>query len=67
MHNPKEVHLQVVYKILYHLKGTMRKKNYFQKNELLLKAYSDANYARSLVDKRSTFGYCTFLEQNLIT
>ena len=36
-------------------------------NELTLKAYTNANYAGSIDDRRSTSGYCTFLGGNLIT
>ncbi|RVW86556.1 Copia protein [Vitis vinifera] len=39
-----------------HEKGILFKKN----NALALQAYIDADYASSLVDRRSTIGYCTF-------
>lgn len=40
----------------------------FQKNEdLRLEAYTDANKAGSMVDRRSTTGHCTFLGGDLIT
>jgi len=40
----------------------------FKKNSTLtLEAYTDADYAGSIVDRRSTTGYCTFLGGNLIT
>ncbi|KAK2965725.1 hypothetical protein RJ640_025451, partial [Escallonia rubra] len=32
-----------------------------------LEAYTDADYAGSLTDRRSTSGYCTFLGGNLVT
>ena len=32
-----------------------------------LEAYTDADYAGSIVDRRSTTGYCTFLGGNLVT
>ncbi|RVW27716.1 Retrovirus-related Pol polyprotein from transposon RE1 [Vitis vinifera] len=44
-------------------KGILFKKN----NTLALEAYTDADYAGSLVDRRSTTGYCTFLGGNLVT
>ncbi|KAE8725655.1 GTP-binding protein [Hibiscus syriacus] len=34
---------------------------------LTLEAYTDADYAGSVVDRRSTSGYCTFLGGNLVT
>ena len=40
----------------------------FKKNDTLaLEAYTDANYASSIVDRISTTGYCTFLGGNLVT
>ena len=40
----------------------------FKKNNTLaLEAYTDADYAGFLVDRRSTTGYCTFLGGNLVT
>ena len=40
----------------------------FKKNDTLaLEAYTDADYAGSIVDRRSTTGYCTFLGGNLVT
>ena len=68
MHSPSEVHLEAIYKILCYLKSTPRKGIFFKKNEeLSLKAYTNANWARSVVDQRSTFGYWTFLGGNLVT
>ena len=68
MHNPKESHLRAVYQILQYLKGTPGKGILFKKGQnLTLEAYTDADYARSMVDRRSTSGYCTFLGGNLVT
>ena len=40
----------------------------FKKNDTLdLEAYSEADYASSIVDRRSTTRYCTFLGGNLVT
>ena len=38
-----------------------------QNNSLELEAYIDADYAGSIVDRRSTTGYCTFLGGNWVT
>lgn len=68
MHNPKEVHLQAVHRILHYLKASPGKGILFKRNtRLVLEAYTDADYGGSLVDRRSTSGYCTFLGGNLVT
>ena len=68
MHSPKEAHLQAVYRVLQYLKGTLGKGILFKRNEgLVLEAYTDADYASSIIDRRSTSGYCTFLGGNLVT
>lgn len=44
------------------MKGTPRKGFIFKKNEgLRLKAYADIDWAGSVVDRRLTSGYSTFL------
>ena len=49
-------------------KGNPGKGILFKKGEgMTLEAYTDADYAGSLVDRRSTSGYCTFLGGNLVT
>ena len=54
--------------MLHYLKGNPIKGILFNKNNTLaLEAYTDADYAGSLVDRRSTSGYCTFLGGNLVT
>jgi hypothetical protein len=68
MHSPKEVHLQAAHRVLQYLKGTPGKGILFKrKGDLVLEAYTDADYAGSIVDRRSTSGYCTFLGGNLVT
>ncbi|WKA05210.1 hypothetical protein VitviT2T_023189 [Vitis vinifera] len=68
MHDPKKPHLQAAYRVLHYLKGNLGKGILFKKNNTLaLEAYTDADYAGSLVDRRSTIGYCTFLVGNLVT
>ena len=68
MHNPRESHLKAVHRLLQYLKGTPGKGILFKKGEsLTLEAYTDADYAGSLIDRRSTTGYCTFLGGNLVT
>jgi hypothetical protein len=68
MHNPKEMHLKAVHRILQYLKSKPGRGVLFKKGEsLTLEAYTDADYAGSLDDRRSTSGYYTFLGGNLVT
>ena len=68
MQSPREVHPEVVSKILCYLKSTLGKGIFFKKNEeLSLEAYTDVNWAGLVVDQHSTSGYCTFLGDNLVT
>ena len=68
MHCPREVHLQATYRILHYLKGTPGRGILYKRNgNTILEAYTDADYARSIPDRRSTSGYCTFLEGNWVT
>ena len=68
MHDPREPHLQAAHKVMHYLKGNPRKGILFKKNDAFsLEAYTDADYAGSIVDRRSTTRYCTFLEGNLVT
>jgi len=67
MHEQKESHFQAAYRILHYLKISPRKGIPFKRNgRLTLEAYTNANYAGFLVDRRSTTGYCTFLGGNLV-
>ena len=68
MHNPKESHLQAVYRLLRYLKTTPGKGILYKKHgKLQLECYTDADYAGAVTDRRSTSGYCTLLGGNLVT
>lgn len=68
MHNPRQSHLNAVYRILQYLKGCPGKGVYFRKgHKLRIEAFTDADYAGSIVDRRSTSGYCMFLGGNLVS
>ena len=68
MHDLRETHLQAAYCVLHYLKGSPGKGVLFERNNALtLEAYRGANYADSSVDRKSMFGYCTFLGGNLVT
>ena len=68
MHAPKESHLETVYRILRYLKSTPGRGVLVKRNgSLTLEAYTDADWAGSVIDRRFTSGYYTFLGGNLVT
>jgi len=61
MNDPRERHLQAVDRIIQYLKASPKKGLLFKKGEnLSMKVYTDVDYAGSIVDRRSTTGYCMF-------
>ena len=68
MHDLREPHLQVAYRVPHYLKGNPGKGILFKKiDTLALEAYTDTDYVGFIVDQRSTTGYCIFLRGNLVT
>ncbi|KAK2975555.1 hypothetical protein RJ640_011568 [Escallonia rubra] len=66
--NKGDPHLGAVYRILRYLKSSPGKGLFFRKNEQRnLEAYTDADWAGSITDRKSTSGYCTFVWGNLVT
>ena len=68
MHSPGPEHFDAAYRILKYLKGTPGKGLLFEKHgHLQVEVYTDADWAGSVIDRRSTSGYCTFVGGNLVT
>ncbi|KAL8151306.1 hypothetical protein V2J09_021114 [Rumex salicifolius] len=68
MHDPREPHLLAVYRILHYLKGCPGKGVLFKRgNKLTIEAFTDADYASSVSDRRSTSGYCVLIGGNLVS
>ena len=68
MNDPREVHMEAVYHILKYLKLTPDKGLKFWKtNKRRVEVDSDAEWAGSIYDRRSTFGNCSFVWGNLVT
>ena len=68
MHDPRERHLQAVNRIIRYLKASLGKRLLFKKREnLSKKVYTDVDYVGSIVNRRSTTGYCMLLGGNLVT
>lgn len=67
-HSPRKIHLRTTHKVPQHLKETPRRGILFKRNECAtIEAYPDVDYARPIIDRGSTFGYCTFLGGNVVT
>ncbi|KAL0559387.1 hypothetical protein IC582_003996 [Cucumis melo] len=63
-----EEHMEAVKRILRYLKTTPGKGLMFRKiDKKTIKAYTDSDWVGSVVDKKFTSGYCTFVWGNLVT
>ncbi|XP_062118860.1 uncharacterized mitochondrial protein AtMg00810-like [Humulus lupulus] len=68
VHDPCQGHLNVVYRILRYLKQAPGKGLFFKKiDERKVEVFTDADWAGSIDDRKSTSGYCTLLWGNLVT
>lgn len=68
MHSPGAKHFEAVYRILRYLKGTPGRGLLLKKHKhLKVEVYTDADWAGSVTDRRSTSGYCSFVGGNLVT
>ena len=68
MHQPQEIHRQAAHRVLAYLKGCLGKGLLFPcSSSLAVQVYTDADFAGSVVDYRSTTGYCTFVFSSLVS
>jgi hypothetical protein len=68
MHAPYEEHLEAMHRILRYLKATPGKGLFFKKtNDKNVAIFTDADWAGSIIDRKSTSGYCTYVWGNLVT
>jgi len=68
MNSPNEEHQEAVYRILRYLKTSPGKGLFFKKETNRgIEVMSDADWAGSLTDRRSTSGYCSFVWGNLVS
>ncbi|KAL0534935.1 hypothetical protein IC582_029239 [Cucumis melo] len=68
MQAPYEKHMEAINRILRYLKNTPGKGLMFRKtNRKTNEAYTGSDWTGSVIDKKSTSGYCTFVWGNLVT
>ncbi|KAL5578540.1 hypothetical protein UlMin_020239 [Ulmus minor] len=66
--NPKESHLQAVKRIIRYVNGTLDYSLWYYMNTTTnLVGYSDADWARTIDDRKSTSGVCFYLGNNLVS
>ena len=68
LESPHTTHLEAVYRILKYLKGAPgRGLLYKDHGHLRVQGFTDADWAGSPSDRRSTTGYCVFVGENLVS
>lgn len=68
MQKPRETHWKVAHRVLAYLKGTPGQGILLKRGGGLgIEVYTDADFAGSIVDRKSTTGYCTFIGGSLVT
>ena len=68
MHSPRRSHYHAALRVLRYPTGTTGLGiSFLMTGKLHLILYTDSEYVGSLVDRRSTTGYCTMLGGNLVT
>ncbi|XP_020698067.1 uncharacterized protein LOC110110784, partial [Dendrobium catenatum] len=67
MHAPQQQHVFMLKKLLRYIKGTLDFGIPIHKTDLVLKSFSDADWAGDPNSRKSTSGFCSFLGDNLIS
>jgi hypothetical protein len=68
MHQPTEDNWSAIKRILCYVAGTLHMGlQVHSKSNLQINAYTDADWAGNLDDRRSTSGFCVYLSSNLIS
>ncbi|GKA93034.1 ribonuclease H-like domain-containing protein [Tanacetum coccineum] len=68
MHSPLTSHLKITFKILRYLKSCPGLGVHVTKTSgMFLTAYSDVDWAKCIVTRKSVIGYCVFLNNSLVS
>ncbi|PKU75707.1 putative mitochondrial protein [Dendrobium catenatum] len=67
MHEPHPKHFYLLKRLLRYIKGTLNFGLPITKTDLVLKSFSDADWAGDPLTRKSTTGFCSFLGDTLIS
>ncbi|XP_020701550.1 uncharacterized protein LOC110113342 [Dendrobium catenatum] len=67
MHQPLNIHFQKLKRLLRYIKGTTAYGLPIPHGDLILRSYSDVDWASDSSDRKSTTGYCSYLGNTLIS
>ncbi|PKU80445.1 Retrovirus-related Pol polyprotein from transposon TNT 1-94 [Dendrobium catenatum] len=67
MHEPLPVHFYLLKRLLRYIRGTLHYGLPITKSNLILKSFSDADWAGDPLTRKSTSGYCSYLGDSLIS
>ncbi|PKU87036.1 Retrovirus-related Pol polyprotein from transposon TNT 1-94 [Dendrobium catenatum] len=67
MHDPLPPHFYLLKRLLRYIRGTLHYGLPITKSNLILKSFSDADWAGDPITRKSTSGYCSFLGDTLIS
>ncbi|KAL5699168.1 hypothetical protein ACHQM5_030108 [Ranunculus cassubicifolius] len=68
MHSPRSAHMDATHRVLQYLKGSIGKGIFLSSSSnLRLQGYCDSDWAGCPTTRRSTIGFCTLLDSNIIS
>ncbi|XP_028547811.1 uncharacterized protein LOC114578618 [Dendrobium catenatum] len=67
MHEPLQKHFYLLKRLLRYIKGTLHFGLPITKTDLVLKSFSDVDWAGDPITRKSTTGFCSFLGDTLIS
>ncbi|PKU59828.1 Retrovirus-related Pol polyprotein from transposon TNT 1-94 [Dendrobium catenatum] len=67
MHQPQDVHVYMLKRLLRYINGTLIYDIPITKSKPILQSFSEADWAGDPVSRKSTSGYCSFLGNTLVS